>query len=352
MSKQASGFLRQLTIPVLATLAGLLVGTLFILFAGKDPIEAYRYFIDYVAGSPGKFGETLVSTVPLIFTGLAVMLAFRCGLFNIGVEGQYLMGQAAAAWAGYALALPAGLHPLVAMLCGMAAAGLWAAIPGLLKAYRGVHEVINSIMLNYTAYFFAHWLLMNKLREPGGQAATPRVRPTAELAQGLIQGSRLHAGIFVALLAAFLVWLFLWKTAAGYEIRAVGFAPGAAEYGGINVKRNLVLAMALSGALAGLAASVQTLGLARKFYEPTGFVGFGFDGIAVALVGQLHPLGVVLAALLFGALERGGVGMQAGADVPKSVMWVVQGTVIFFVAAEGIWRFLRARRAKTEVKTV
>ena len=358
MDKRLRSALREVTVPVLAIFAGFLVGTIFILAAGKNPLEAYQYFNLYVWGDLSKFGETLVSTTPLIMTGLAIALAFRCGLFNIGAEGQYLVGQVATAWAGFFFTMPAWLppavagfiHPLVAILVGMLAAGLYAAIPGLLKAYRGVHEVINSIMLNYVALFFTHWFLLNRLRDPSGSAATPRIHETADLVQGLIKGSRLHMGIFIALLAAFLVWLFLWKTAAGYEIRSVGFAAGAAEYAGINVKKNIVLAMLLSGSLIGLAAAVQTLGLARKFYEPMGFAGFGFDGIAVALVGRNHPLGVVLAAFLFGALDRGGQGMQAGADVPKTVMWVVQGTVIFFVAAEGLWRFLQNRRSKKEVK--
>ncbi|HWI63733.1 MAG TPA: ABC transporter permease [Symbiobacteriaceae bacterium] len=360
MDRRLSGAIREITVPVLAILAGFLVGTVFIIFAGKNPMEAYKFFNLYVWGDLSKLGETLVSTTPLICTGLAIALAFRCGLFNIGAEGQYLVGQIATAWAGFFFTMPGWLppavagfiHPLFAIFIGMLAAGLYAAIPGVLKAYRGVHEVINSIMLNYTALFFIHWLLLNKMRDPGsGTAATPRIQPTADFVQGLIQGSRLHVGLFVALIAAFVVWVFLWKTAAGYEIRAVGFAPGAAEYAGISVKKNIVLAMLLSGALIGLAAAIQTLGLSRKFYEPMGFTGFGFDGIAVALVGRNHPLGVVLAAFLFGALDRGGQGMQAGADVPKTVMWVVQGTVIFFVAAEGLWRFLQTRRTKKEVKT-
>ncbi|HEY3365606.1 MAG TPA: ABC transporter permease [Symbiobacteriaceae bacterium] len=341
-----------LTVPVLATALGLLVGTLFILLAGKNPLEAYAAFAQAVAGEPRMFGETLVSSIPLVFTGLAVMLAFRCGLFNIGVEGQYLLAQVFAAWAGFALVLPGWLHPVVAMLAGMVAGALWASIVGLLKAYRGVHEVISSIMLNYTGLYLSHYLLLYYLRDPGGAfgAATPAIRPTAALTQGLIAGSRLHTGLWVALLAAFLVWVFLWKTPAGYEVRAVGLAPGAAEYGGISVAKNIVLAMALSGALTGLAGAVQTLGLNGKFYEPGGFVGYGFDGIAVALVGRNHPVGVVLAALLFGALERGGPIMQAVAGVPRAVIWVVQGTVIFFVAVEGLWRFLQRRRAAQEVK--
>ncbi|HYF95775.1 MAG TPA: ABC transporter permease [Symbiobacteriaceae bacterium] len=359
MDKRLSGLVREITVPVLAIVAGLLVGTIFIVAAGKNPLVAYRFFNLYVWGDLSKFGETLVSTIPMLITGLAVALAFRCGLFNIGGEGQYLIGQLAAAWAGFFFTMPAWLppalagfiHPVFAILVGMLAAGLYAAIPGLLKAYRGVHEVINSIMMNYIALYFTHWLLMSQMRDPSGGAGTPRIQATAELAQGLIKGSRLHVGIFLALAAALVVWIFLWKTAAGYEIRAVGFAPGAAEYGGISVKRNIVLSMLLSGILMGLAGAIQVLGIARKFYEPLSFAGFGFDGIAVALVGRNHPLGVVLAAFLFGALDRGGQGMQAGASVPKTVIWIVQAVVIFFVAVDGLWRLLQNRRVKREVKS-
>jgi ABC-type uncharacterized transport system permease subunit len=338
-------------IPVLATMLGLLIGTLFILVAGKDPLRAYEAFAQAVAGSPRAFGETLVSTIPLIFTGLAVALAFRSGLFNIGVEGQYLMAQIATVVVGYKITAPGFIHPVLALLAGALAGALWAVIAGLLKAFRGVHEVINSIMLNYIALFICNWLLNAYLRAGSGQASTHPVAPTAELAQGLIEGSRLHTGLWLALIAAVVVWVILWKTPLGYEIRAVGLSPGAAEYAGISVAKNIVLAMALSGALAGMSGAVQTLGINRKFFETTAFVGYGFDGIAVALVGRNHPLGVVLAALLFGALERSGPVMQATAEVPKAVIYVVQGTVIFFVAAEGIWRFMRNRKTKTEVKT-
>jgi simple sugar transport system permease protein len=347
------GALGQLAVPLVAVVLGLAVGTVFILLAGLDPIAAYKALWTAVAGKPRNFGETLVSTIPLIFTGLSVALAFRCGLFNIGAEGQYLVGQLATAVVGYAIALPTGVHPFVAMVAGMLAGALWASIVGLLKAYRGVHEVINSIMLNYTAIFFTHYLLMGFLRDPKaiGGAATRPVLDTAALAQGLIAGSRLHAGLWIALFAAFAVWFFLWRTPYGYEIRAVGFAPGAAEYAGISVKKNIVLAMALSGALAGLAGAIQTLALQGKFYETTSFVGFGLDGIAVALVGQNHPLGVVLAAFLFGVLDRGGPVMQAVAGVPKQIVWIVQGSVVFFVAAEGLWKFMRNKRVKAEVKS-
>lgn len=351
LSKAIREGLQAVSVPVLATILGLIVGTVFIFVAGKDPVLAYQAFARAVAGSPRGFGETLTSAIPLIFTGLAVSLAFRSGLFNIGVEGQYLVAQIATVVVGYTVSAPGFLHPLLALLAGAVVGALWAMITGLLKAYRGVHEVINSIMLNYVALFLCNWLLNAYLRAGSGQASTHPIAATAELAQGLIQGSRLHTGLFIALLAALVVWVLLWKTPAGYEIRAVGLSPGAAEYAGISVPRNIVLAMALSGALAGLAGGVQTLGINRTFFETTAFVGYGFEGIAVALVGRTHPVGVVLAALLFGALERGGPMMQATAGVPKAVIYIVQGTVIFFVAAEGLWRFMRNRKIKTEVKT-
>lgn len=345
------GALGTLTVPFLAIIAGLLVGTLFILIAGKDPVEAYAAFAKSVAGSPRSFGDTLMSSTPLILMGLAIALAFRCGLFNIGVEGQYLVGMLTTAVVSYSIPLPPVLAQLVAILAGMAAGGLWAAVPGLLKAYRGVHEVINTIMLNYTGLFLTHYLLLAYFRDPTYTGGATRPAPeSAILARNIIEGSRLHHGLWIALFVAFLVWVFLWRTPAGYEIRAVGFSAGAAEYAGISVKRNIVLAMVLSGALAGMTGAVQTLGVYYRFFEPMGFEGYGFTGIAVALVGQNHPVGVVLSALLFGALNRGGPAMQLAAGVPKQVTWIVQGTIIFFVAAEGLWRFMKNKRVKTEVK--
>lgn len=344
--------LQSAVVPVLAIVLGLIVGTIFIFISGADPLEAYEAMFNGIAGTPRALGETLVTTTPLIFTGLAVALAFRCGLFNIGVEGQYLVAMMASALTGYYLHLPKLLHILVALAAGALAGGIWAAIVGLLKAYRGVHEVINSIMLNYIGLYFTHYLLMYRFREPSQRAAaTPYIQETARLTSGLIPGSRLHTGFFIALLAAFFVWFFLWKTPAGYEIRAVGHSPGAAEYAGINVKKNIALAMFLSGILSGLAGAVQVQGVMYKFYEQMGFVGYGFDGIAVALLGRNHPVGVILGALLFGALTQGSGPMQAIAGVPKTVVWIVQGTVVFFVAAENMLKYLRRRRAKAEVKT-
>lgn len=343
------GPLTDLLVPLAAVGVGLMVGLAAILAIGRSPLQAAGAILVAAFGGVDSVAETLVSTTPLILTGLAVALAFRCGLFNIGGEGQFIAAQVVTAWVAYAIILPGWLHPSVALLAGAAAAALWGAIPGALKAYRGVHEVVNTIMLNYVALFGSQFLLARFMKQDGPLPVSHAALPSAMLG-ALIPDTRLHTGLLWALGAAGLVYFLLWRTVLGYEIRAVGLSPDAAEYGGVRVGRRVVAAMALSGALAGLAGSIQVLGIQGKFYDPFGFSGYGFDGIAVALLGRNHPAGVVLAALLFGILERGGPAMQALAGVPKSITWIVQATVIFFVAADGVIRTVLARRAK-EVAT-
>jgi simple sugar transport system permease protein len=342
----------ELFVPIMAVIVGLLVGTIFIAASGASAGEAYAAFFRSVIGSPPFaeprfFGETLVQTIPLIFTGLAHAIAFRTGLFNIGAEGQYIMGSLLAAIIGYALPLPPGLHLVVALAGGFLGGALYAAIPGLLKAYRGVHEVVNSIMLNWVAFYFVNWAI-TFLKDPKAKtgSATPMVLETAQFVQGLIPGSRLHYGLLWALAASILLYLFLWRTTGGYEIRAVGLSAGAAEYAGINVQWNIVKAMMISGGLAGLAGAVQTLAINYRFYEQIGFTNYGFDGMAVALVGRSHPIGVLLSSLLFGALARGGPAMQAAVGIPKAIIWIVQGVIVFFVACEGLWRLLKRHKQK------
>lgn len=341
----------EFVVPVLAVVVGLIVGTIFIAASGASPGEAYVAFFRSVVGippfaEPRFFGETLVQTIPLVFTGLAHALAFRTGLFNIGAEGQYIIGSLVAAIIGYALPLPPGIHLVVALAGGFLGGALYAAIPGLLKAYRGVHEVVNSIMLNWVAFYFVNWAV-GLLKDPKSTSgsATPMVLETARFAQGLM-GSRLHFGLLWAIGAAIVLYIYLWRTSSGYEIRSVGLSPGAAEYAGINVQWNIVKAMMISGGLAGLAGAVQVLAINFRFYEQIGFTNYGFDGMAVALVGRSHPIGVLLSALLFGALGRGGPAMQAAVGIPKAVIWVVQGVIVFFVACEGIWRFLKRQKQK------
>ncbi|MCL4516221.1 MAG: ABC transporter permease [Firmicutes bacterium] len=345
------GDFERVWIAVLAVLIGMVVGALFVLWSGKNPLVAYQALWQASFANWSSFGEMLVNVTPLIFTGLAIAFAFRAGLFNIGAEGQFIVGQIAAAWAGYAFTgLPAVLHVTLALLAGFLAGALWAAVPAYLKAKRGVHEVINTIMMNYIALYFTHFLVNGVLRGHPYLPVTKEILPTARLFRFLpnaliAESSRVNAGFLVALACALLVYYLMWKTTVGYEIRAVGLNPTAAEYRGISVAKNLILAMLVSGGLAGIGGAVQVLGIQYKFYDIFSFTNYGFDGIAVALIGNNHPAGVLGGALLFGFLARGGTAMQSIAEVPKEIINIIQAAIIIFVAADMmIRRLFRLKR--------
>lgn len=327
-------------------LLGLLVGIIFILVAGKSPLVGYQALWNASFGSMRNFSELLITTTPLIFTGLAVACAFRTGLFNIGAEGQFIAGQMGAALAGYYFTgLPMIIHVPLALACGIMAGALWGAVPGYLKAKTGAHEVINTIMMNWIALYLTHYLVNGPLKGHSFLPVTQEILDSAKLWR-FIPGTRANIGIFIALAAAAFVFWFLWKTTKGYELRSVGFNPLASEYGGISVSKSLVLSMMLAGGLAGLGGAVQVMGIQYKFYDVTAFVGYGYDGIAVALIGNNHPLGVVLGALLFGFLRRGAMPMQSIAKIPKEVIDIVSASIIIFIAAEALVKYIIPRFSK------
>jgi len=344
--------LKGMILPLGAILLGLMVGAVIILWIGENPLTAYEALIYGAFGDLNRLANTLARATPLIFTGLAVAYAFRCGLFNIGVEGQMFIGALSAAHVGSVLnGLPIYVHLPAAILAGTAAGAFWASVPGILKARRGVHEVINTIMMNFIAYAFVAYMVTGPLKAPGQIPRTADVLDSAKLIRlseiAAWSTSRLNVGIFIALAACLAIYILLWKTTVGYEVRAVGLNPYAAEYGGISSKRNLVMAMILSGMLAGLAGAERVLGFHGSFilgFSP----GYGFEGIAVALLGKNHPVGVILAALLFGALSSGGIWMGFITGVPVDLVTVLQAVIIFFVAAEQIlaWIFNKKSNAK------
>ncbi|MBM7614053.1 ABC transporter permease [Alkaliphilus hydrothermalis] len=342
--------IRELLIPIGAIILGLLVGAVIMLAIGANPIEAYKALFIGAFGDMNKFANTLARSTPLIFTGLAVAFAFRCGLFNIGVEGQLYVGALAAAFVGGNLTgLPKIIHLPLTILAGMAAGGLWAAIPGFLKAKRGVHEVINTIMMNFIAYALIGYLVADVLKAPGQTPRTVPILPSATLIRlgELVNwsNSRLSIGFLIGLIACAIIYFVLWKTTIGYEVRSVGLSPLAAEYGGINSNRKIILAMVISGALGGLAGAERVLGFDRALilgFSP----GFGFEGIAVALLGRNHPVGVLLGALLFGALSNGGAWMNFTTSVPVDLIVVLQAVIIFFVAADQIIRVIFPKKRK------
>ncbi len=338
--------LEPLAASLLAVAAAFAVGALLILAVGDDPLETYGLLLGSALSWPDGIGYTLFYATPLIFTGLAVALALRAGLLNIGAEGQLVAAALAAAWAGITFAALPGwlLVPLVAG-AGMLAGAIWGGVPGLLKARYGAHEVITTIMMNFVAVGLASYLIQYRYRKPGDAiletvpiAAAARLPRLGRYVPGLPERIPLNAAFVAALAACLLVWVFLWRTRWGYEIRATGAGPQAAEYGGIATGRRVILAMALSGALAGMVAVHEVQGFRYRDYD--GFSGgLGFTGIAVALLGRGHPLGVLAAALFFGALLRGGLFVDIFTlHVSKDLVAVLEGVIILFLAAERRFR--------------
>jgi len=281
-----------------------------------------------------------------------VALGFRCGLFNIGAEGQFYIGALLSVVVGFAIhGLPAYIHLPLAMLAGAFGGALWGAIPGFLKAKIGAHEVINTIMMNYIGVKIVEYLVKNQLIDPTSSLdRTPYILPTAELPR-LIPGFRLHAGFIVAIIAVFVVFWLLWKTTTGFEIRAVGANPTAAKAAGMSVTKNFVLAMTFSGLLAGLAGAGEVLGLNHNL--PAAFVsGYGFDSIAIALIAKSHPFGVMPAAFVWGALRNGAGLMQIRAGISVDLINIIQALVIMFIAADEIIRWLYRLKPKEEITEV
>ena len=343
--------------PLLSLAAALVIGALVVVASGKDPLQAYLALLNGAVGggtpqqAAYNTSETIISAIPLIFAGISVAVAYRTGLFNIGAEGQLLVGALATGWFAVQFAgLPGIVLAPATIAFAALAGGVYGAIPGLLKAWRGAHEVITTIMLNYVAIFLMHWLLQGgPLTAPNafGQPASAKIGDGAILPvilpSSLVPLSRLHAGLLVAIAGIVVFWFLMWKTSLGYELRAVGFSPRAAQQAGIDPKRRMVTVMAIAGGFAGIGGAVQIMGVLFRVYD--GFSpGYGFDAIAVALLGKNSPVGILLAALLFGAFGHGGALMQSNAQVSAQLVSVVEALVLFLVAAEVVTRVVASRR--------
>lgn len=334
---------------LLSIVIGLFISIFFVMWAqGSGFISsASTLFSSIWAGSFGETSqliETFVFATPLIFTGLAHAVAFKTGLFNIGVEGQFIVGMLSASLIGLIPGIPKVLHIILIIIGGMASGALWAAIPGYLKAKIGTNEVVNTIMMNFIAMHFSNYFIMGPFHKEG-TASTDPIQSSAELTRFLGNDYRLNTGIFIAIILVVLVYILFWKTTIGYEIRAVGLNPFAAEYGGISIKKNIILAMAISGAIAGLGGAVHVAGVQHQSMQLFGFPNFGFDGIAVALVAKSNPIGVIFSAILFGALNlSSGTLMLYG--IPKTISYLIQGIVILFIAAEYIFKLIGEKKKK------
>jgi len=332
--------LREILYPLIAVLAAFIIGGIVVLLIGDSPIQTYRLLIGSAFSWPDGIGYTLFNATPLIFTGLAVAVAFRCGLLNIGAEGQLYIAAFATAWVGIKFAgLSAWLLLPMCCLTAILAGAIWGGIPGLLKARFGSHEVINTIMLNFIAVALAGYFTQYHYKTPGDPIMeTVPIGSGAHLARlgkfipGLPERIPVNLSFILAILACVFVYVLLWKTKWGYEIRATGANPSAAEYGGISIRKQIILAMAISGGLAGMVGINEVLGYRYRYYD--GFsANYGFVGIAVALLGRNHPVGVFLAAILFAILLRGGIFVDAYTiHVSKDIVDMLQGIVIILVA--------------------
>ncbi len=317
--------------------------TLFIMLAGFDVVEAYQAMFKGAFGSVITVSDVMAKATPLLFTGLAVAIALRSGLFNIGVEGQLLLGAMAASQVGLIRGLPGWVHIPVTMLVAAVVGGLWGMVPAALKARFGAHEVITTIMLNYVVVFFTGYLANYPLHAQGEMMPATITVPGSVQLPRLVSGSQLTIGLFIAIACALTLKLLLERSILGYEIRAVGLNPQAAEAKGISQAKNWLLAMAIGGALAGLAGATEVLGIHRRFVE--GFSpGYGFDGIAVALMGYSDPLGAIAAALVIGTIRTGAMVMDRATRIPVDFVVVIQGLLLVFLAIPGLLDFLRQRK--------
>jgi general nucleoside transport system permease protein len=351
LAESLGDMLRAAAVPVLAVVVALLIGAVIIAISGVDPLRAYGALLRGGLGNARAIGRTLEKATPLIFGGLAISLAFKAGLFNIGAQGQLLFGAILAGFVGFAITgLPAVAHIPLALLIGGLMGALWGAIPGALKAYTGAHEVITTIMLNFVAINITDYLADGpwKDRSPGNIVArTPAVASSAELPP---IGS-VPMGVVLAALAAIIVWWLIGRSTFGFELRTVGQNPSAAAYAGMSVRRVTILAMVVSGLLAGLGGAVETLGVVGRF-QPGFNAGLGFTAITIALLARTHPLGVIPAALLIGAMQAGASRMQFDSGVSPEIIDVVQALILFFVAADVVIRRVLHLRASREKVTL
>jgi simple sugar transport system permease protein len=348
------GALFDALLPVIATLAALAIGAVMLLFLKVNPIEAYAALWDGAFGSQNSFAETLVKATPLLLVALGICISFRGDVINIGGEGQMIIGALLATWIGLTFTtLPGWAVITLAMLAGFVGGAVWGGVPGALKAYFNVNEILSTVMMNAIAVQLMNFLLRGPLIDPSQAKLASKIPQTARLLDEfhlarLMPPTRLHAGAIIAVVLAVAVYILLWRTTIGYRIRAVGQNPHASKYAGITVSRYVVLALLLSGAFAGLAGAVQVYGVNYRMItdgSASGFTGSaGFNGIVAALFGQLHPLWSIPASILFGALLVGANKMQRMVQVPSALITVLNGLVVVFVVSSEIWRKRRQRR--------
>lgn len=328
----------SILITLISLVLALLVGAVVIAVCGSSPLEAYGALWRGAFGTGIAFTVTLGKAVPVMLTGLAVAIAFRCNVFNIGAEGQLLAGAMCAALVGAYVRLPLALHLPLTLLAAVAGGFAWAFLAAILKLKRNVNVVISTIMLNYIAQYLVQYLILGPFKGEGAVPATPEIADTAKLPDLLAKPYVLNLGFVLALCSVVVVYIILNRTSMGYEMRAVGFNTDASQVNGINVKRNMFLALLISGGLAGLAGGIEVTGTMDKIVNNFS-ANYGFNGIPVALMAHNNPFAIIFSALLIGALRSGSSMMQASAGISDNMVDVIQGLIIVFLCAEYVLRY-------------
>ncbi|MEM1706130.1 MAG: ABC transporter permease [Thermosphaera sp.] len=332
---------------VIAVLTGFLISGALMVLGGYDPLRAYISLFKSAFGDLYGISTTLSFATPLLLTGLAFAVSVRAGVFNIGAEGQVYMAALGAIMAA-SLPLPGGLYLLAEFVLGVSLAVIWASIAGILKSQRGVNEVVSTIMLNWIGFWIVEYARTYVYFDRLEPQRTIKIPVEGRLPL-LVPGTELYAGIIISIIATFIVYVIMWHTSIGYEIRVTGMNPIAARYGGINVKKSTLYSFFIAGALAGLAGVMEVSGRPPHYAITTGasnLVGLGFDGLAVSLIGRNHPLAIIPAAIFVGALTAGSRGMQIESGVPLEMVKAVQGIIIMVLAIPGLVRILKAWREK------
>jgi len=342
---------KSLIKPILAILISMIVGGIVILFTtGQNPLYAYSSLFMGAFGSKMNIATTLTNAIPLMITGLGIAITFSAGLFNIGAEGQYWIGAIVATFIGYKLqGMPNYIHIPLIIIAAMMAGALWGGlVPGLAKVFTGAHEVITTMMLSYVAIYLSHYLLEGgPMMEKGTIPQSPVIQDSAKLSR-LVENSQLSSGLFIALIAVIVVYILLYKTTLGFEIRSVGFNQRASKYAGMNVALKLVTALGLSGAFAALAGAVQIMGVQHRLYDSF-TSGYGYTAIVVALLANNNPIGVVIASIFLAGLSTGAQEMQMQTNISGQLTDVIVGLIIFFIAIEELYKIIMDKIQKRKV---
>lgn len=350
MNKKKSILESNVLYTIIAIIVGLLIGAVFLMIAGISPAVAYGKLFSSIFSKPKYLVWTLVYASPLIFTGLSVAFSFRTGVFNIGAEGQFVIGGLVACVLGIVLKLPAGLHAIVCLVAAAAAGCIWSLIVGILKVKRGIHEVLSFIMFNWIAFYLSNYVVNLPGIHRDSSEATQDVAASARLLmpEGLrstLDCSNAHWGIVLAVIAAVIIWVIIEKTTLGYKLKAVGFNSNGAEYGGIDANKSILTALGISGLLSGIGGAVQVLGMAGRLSQFAGQEGFGFEGITVALIGSSNPIGCIFSGLFYGAMKYGGSKLSI-VKAPSEVVDIIMGCIVLLIAIAHVFKVFVLKAAK------